>query len=289
MTIKTPSDAKIRIPRPLVFAISGLCVAGLCAVDYFMEPHFSFLIFFLFPVCFASWIGGKKTGIAISVLSAAAWIFSDILSMEKYAHPVIPYWNMTTTFIVFLIVSLMMSKLKKTLQLATDLARIDPVTGIANRRAFSEFAAIELYRINRYKRPFTLACLDIEDIKKVNDDLGIQAGDNILRGVATVISDNVRSSDIRARLDSGEFAVLLTETNEDQAKAVIEKLSNSLQEAFKKEKWDITFNIGVVTYIRPPATVDEMLKKADHMMHTAKREGKNTAHYLVWRESAIVR
>ncbi len=289
MSKKTPSDARKKIPRPVVFIISSLCVAGLCAVDYYMEPRFSFLIFFLFPVCFASWIGGKKTGIAISVLSAAAWIFSDILSMGKFAHPVIPYWNMTTTFVVFLIVSLMMSKLKKTLQLANDLARTDPVTGIANRRAFSEFAGIELYRINRYKRAFTLACLDIDDLKKVIDEMGIQAGDAILRGVAQVIGYNVRSSDFLARLDSGEFAVLLTETNEDQAKSVIEKLSNSLLEAFKKEKWDISFNIGVVTYIRPPATVDEMLKKADHMMHAAKREGKNCAHYLVWRESAIVR
>jgi diguanylate cyclase (GGDEF)-like protein len=289
MPNKTQTAPPKKIHRPIVFLISTICVAGLCAVDYYMEPRFSFLIFYLFPVCFASWIGGKKTGIAVSLLSAAAWIFSDILSMEKFSHPIIPYWNMTTTFVVFLILSLMMSKLKKTLQLATELARIDPVTGIANRRAFSEFAGIELYRINRYKRSFTLACLDVDDIKKMSDEQGIEAAETMLRSVSKVLGDNVRSSDILARLDSGEFAVLLNETNEDQAKAVIEKLRSSLLESFKKEKWEISFNIGVVTYIRPPATVDEMLKKADHMMHAAKREGKNIAHYLVWRESAIVR
>jgi diguanylate cyclase (GGDEF)-like protein len=287
MEISSPSSGKL--PRPVVFLISSLVVAGLGAVDYYMEPRFSFLIFYLFPVCYAAWLGGKKTGIAISVLSAAAWIYSDIVSMEKYEHPVIPYWNMTTTFVVFLVVSLLLSKIKKTLQLANDLARIDPVTNMANRRAFSEIAGIELYRINRYKRPFTIACLDLDDLKKINEEQGLEAGDAVLRRVAKALDANVRSSDFPARLDGDEFAVLLTETNEDQAKSVIEKLSNSLQEMLKNEKWEISFNIGVVTYIRPPATVDEMLKKADHMMHAAKREGKNRSHYLVWRESAIVR
>ena len=283
------SDSINKIKRPLIFLVSVLCVLVLSVADYYMHPRFSFLLFFLFPVCFATWWGGRTIGITIAVLSAAAWIISDIISTEIFTCSVISYWNMTTNSVVFLVVSLILSNLKKALRLANDRARTDPVTSTANRRAFSEFAGIELYRINRYKRPFTIAYLDLDDLKQVSEKGGFEAGDELLHSVAGVLRANIRSSDFLSRLSGDTFAILLTETNEDQAKSVIEKLSNSLQEAIAKEKWEISFNIGVVTYIRPPATVDEMLKKADHMTHAAKREGKNRAHYLVWRESAIVR
>jgi diguanylate cyclase (GGDEF)-like protein len=283
------SDSLFAPRRPLLLAVGTLCVALLSVVDYFMEPRFSFLVFYLFPVGFVTWYAGRLTGIAISVLSAAAWIFSDILSMGKYAHMVIPYWNMLSTFLVFLAISLILSKLKKTLLLANDLARTDPVTNTPNRRAFSEIAGIELYRTNRYKRPFTVAYVDLDNLKRISEERGIEAGDECLRAVTHALSANIRSSDFLATLDRDVFALLLTETNEDQAKSVVEKLSGSLQETLDQGKWDVSFSIGVVTYIRPPATVAEMLKKADHMAHAAKREGKNRAHYLVWRESAVVR
>jgi diguanylate cyclase (GGDEF)-like protein len=283
------SDSPFALRRPLLLLLGALGVALLGVIDYYMEPRFSFLIFYLFPVGFVTWYAGRLTGVAISVLSAAAWIFSDILAMGKYAYPVIPYWNMLSTFGVFLVISLILSKLKKTLLLANDLARTDPVTATPNRRAFSEIAGIELYRTNRYKRPFTVAYLDLDNLKRISEDRGIEAEDECLRTVAQTLSTNIRSSDFLATLDRDVFALLLTETNEDQAKSVVEKLCGSLQEALGRGKWDVSFSIGVVTYIRPPATVAEMLKKADHMAHAAKREGGDRAHYLVWRESAIVR
>jgi diguanylate cyclase (GGDEF)-like protein len=283
------SDSPFALRRPLLFALGGLCVAILGVIDYYMEPRFSFIIFYLFPVGFVTWYAGRLTGVGISVVSAAVWIFSDVLSMGKYAYPMIPVWNMLSTFLVFLAISLILSKLKKTLQLANGLARTDPVTNTPNRRAFSEIAGIELYRTNRYKRPFTVAYADLDNLKQVSEERGIEAEDECLRAVASTLAENIRSSDFLATLDRDVFALLLTETNEDQAKSVVEKLIGSLKETLDKGKWDVSFSIGVVTYIRPPATVAEMLKKADHMAHAAKREGKNGAHYLVWRESAIVR
>jgi diguanylate cyclase (GGDEF)-like protein len=143
--------------------------------------------------------------------------------------------------------------------------------------------------MNRYKRPFTIAYLDLDDFKQVNDSLGHDAGDNLLRCVALSIKANIRSSDALARIGGDEFVILLPETNEDQAQSVVQKLGGALHAALQKENWAVSFSIGVVTYIRPPATVDEMLVKADHMMYAAKREGKNKVRYLVWKESAIAR
>jgi diguanylate cyclase (GGDEF)-like protein len=196
---------------------------------------------------------------------------------------------MTATFCVFLVVALTLGRLKRSLLHEKELARTDALTGIANRRAFFEIAGNELSRMNRYKRPFTIAYLDLDDFKLVNDRLGHEAGDDLLRFVSIAIRSTIRSSDLIARVGGDEFAILLPETNEEQARSVIEKINVSLHETLKTHDLTTTYSIGVVTYVRPPATVDDMLKKADHMMYAAKREGKNGTRYLVWKESAIAR
>jgi diguanylate cyclase (GGDEF)-like protein len=188
-----------------------------------------------------------------------------------------------------MVVSITLSKLKQALRHEKELARTDTLTTIANRRAFFEIAGNELSRMNRYKRPFTIAYLDLDDFKLVNDQLGHEAGDDLLRRVAIAIGSTIRSSDLIARVGGDEFAILLPETNEDQARSVMVKINASLQETLKKHDPTTTYSIGVVTYVRPPSTVDDMLKKADHMMYAAKREGKNGIRYLVWKESATAR
>jgi diguanylate cyclase (GGDEF)-like protein len=214
---------------------------------------------------------------------------ADIFTAQGYSHPVIPYWNLVVTLGVFVIVSASLHQLKESLRNANELARTDTLTGCANRRAFFEIAGNELKRMNRYKRPFTIAYLDLDEFKHVNDNLGHEAGDNLLRCVADAIKADIRSSDLLARIGGDEFVMLLPETNEDQAQSVVQKLAASLQSALQKENWAVSYSMGVVTYIRPPATVDDMLVKADHMMYAAKREGKNKVRFLVWKESAIVR
>ncbi len=278
-----------KLPKPLLFLFIAACISCMSVIDFYLEPGISLLVFYLFPVFLATWYGGKTAGMTISLLCAAAWFFSDVLGNVTYTHPVIPFWNLTVTLGVFIIVSASLHLLKESLRRANELARTDPLTGAANRRAFFEIAGTELKRMNRYKRPFTIAYLDLDEFKHVNDHLGHEAGDMLLRCVASTIKNNIRSSDLLARIGGDEFVILLPETNEDQAQAVVQKIGVSLQTALRKENWAVSYGIGVVTYIRPPATVDDMLVKADHMLYAAKREGKNKVRFLVWKESAMVR
>jgi diguanylate cyclase (GGDEF)-like protein len=275
------------LPRPLLIIFISISIIVICVVDYFFEPRVSFILFYLFPIFLATWYIGDKAGIAISAVCAGGWAISDFMSFHIFSHPVVPFWNMTATFCVFLVVALTLGRLKRSLLHEKELARTDALTAIANRRAFFEIAGNELSRMNRYKRPFTIAYLDLDDFKLVNDRLGHEAGDDLLRFVSIAIRSTIRSSDLIARVGGDEFAILLPETNEEQARSVIEKINTSLHETLKTHDLNTTYSIGVVTYVRPPATVDDMLKKADHMMYAAKREGKNGTRYLVWKESAI--
>jgi diguanylate cyclase (GGDEF)-like protein len=274
------------VSKPVFMGFVIALVAVLCVVDYFFEPRVSMLLFYLAPILLATWYIGPKSGITISSLCALGWGISDVASTGAYSHPIIPYWNVCINLGIFLIVSITLSKLKSALHGARESARTDALTGIANRRAFFEIAGSELSRMNRYKRPFTIAYLDLDDFKLVNDNFGHEAGDDLLRCITGFIESTIRSSDLIARLGGDEFAILLPETNEEQARAVMEKINLSLHETLVKYSPAVTFSIGVVTYVRPPANVDDMLKKADHMMYAAKREGKNAVKYLVWKDTS---
>ena len=275
-----------KIPQPLLFVLYVVFILILWLFDTITGPDLSFLLFYLIPVIAATWFSGKRTGIIISVACAAAWFFSDVITHSSYSHPAVPYWNVTVKGVIFLMTVEILSRLKRTLVREMELARKDELTGAANRRSFFESAQIEIDRTHRYKHPFTLAYIDIDEFKQVNDSLGHEAGDRALRTFSGTMLKNIRSTDVLARIGGDEFVLLLSETGYDQAHTVIEKLNVLLQEQMAKAKLPVTFSIGVVTFLRPPSGVDDLLKKVDGVMYTVKREGKKTIKHIVWKESA---
>lgn len=105
-----------------------------------------------------------------------------------------------------------------------ELARIDPLTHVSNRRAFYELAEIEIVRARRNGCPLSVAYMDVDNFKFVNDDLGHATGDLVLVTIASTLRSELRASDIVARLGGDEFAILLPETDAESAQAVLDKL-----------------------------------------------------------------
>src|SRR5512137_2208250 len=192
-------------------------VLALWCVDYVTGPDFSFVVFYLFPVFLVTWFAGKNAGIAISLMSGLAWFIADVLTTAAETHPSIPYLNLFTKLGFFLIVNLTVSSLKTSLERERELARTDYVTQLANSRFFAEVALQEIKRAGRYQHPFSVAYLDIDDFKSVNDQWGHSTGDKVLVVVASTIRDNIRSTDSVARLGGDEFGLLLPETGYDAA------------------------------------------------------------------------
>jgi diguanylate cyclase (GGDEF)-like protein len=180
----------------------------------------------------------------------------------------------------FLVVSYILSALKSSLEQQKLTARTDHLTGIPNRRCFYDLAALEMNISRRYQHPFTVIYIDIDNFKTVNDTLGHSAGDSLLRLVSATIRDNIRTADIVARLGGDEFALLLPESGSEAAQAAIRKVRKSLEDVVQSN-WPVTFSIGMVTYLKPPPTVDEMIKRADDLMYSVKDKGKDMVRHEI--------
>ena len=174
------------------------------------------------------------------------------------------------------------------LEAERKLARCDALTGLGNRRAFYERAEAERKRAARYDRPLSVAYIDFDNFKQVNDTSGHEAGDQLLVSVAGILEKNLRAEDFAARLGGDEFAVLLPETGHAAAAFAINKLHRLLTAAMKEKNSLVTFSIGLVTYERAPENTELMVQKADEMMYMVKRQGKNGIHHVRGGQAANV-
>ena len=162
-----------------------------------------------------------------------------------------------------------------------ELSRKDDTTGALNKRAFREVLSYEIKRTRRQLRPLTVVYIDLDGFKEVNDVLGHDTGDLVLKVVVWTMQSTLREVDAVARFGGDEFALLLPEASGQNARLVLDKIQKALKDAMKTYKWDITFSMGAVTFRNPPATADYMINTAEKAMRCVKRSGKNHTSYLV--------
>lgn len=269
-----------KIPKTVIPVIGVSLVILIGTIDYLTGYEISFSIFYLLPVALVSWFDKRSHAVIVSVLSAAIWLWADITSGHTYSHLAIPVWNSVTRLGFFLMAAFSLSAIKKLLEEEQTFARNDFLTGVANSRAFNEIAKIEIDRSVRFSRPFSIAYIDIDNFKQVNDTLGHSEGDNLLQSVAKTIKDNTRSIDIVTRLGGDEFAILFPETDEENAKTAISKVQTELLSIVKNNNWPVTFSIGAVTSYKS-CNLDELIKEADNLMYAVKESGKNRIEYKI--------
>jgi diguanylate cyclase (GGDEF)-like protein len=254
--------------RSVLIALALALVGVIGLLDYVTGWEVYFSTFYLAPVCFAAWFMGRGVGALVAVLSAAAgWWAVYLQTGHTFSHPAIPYWNVAARLCLFLLAALAVGALRR----ALVHARTDPLTGLPNSRAFHEAAETEMNRAHRYRRPFTIAVLDIDGFKRVNDQLGHARGDEVLKGVANTLSGSLRASDVAARLGGDEFALLLPEAGEEAARRALKKVHAALTAAVRGLRPEVGFSIGAATFALPPASLLVALGRADEPMYSAKR------------------
>lgn len=167
---------------------------------------------------------------------------------------------------------------KRLEQALSKMAKTDPLTSLANRAQFFEHGELERYRANRYGHSLTVLMIDIDYFKQVNDTYGHSVGDQVLVMVTRHCSQLLRPTDMMARIGGEEFAVVLSETNLEQACALAERLrveTAQQQVLFEGQNVFVTISIGVAQLRPDDSTFDAVLRRADDALYQAKREGRN--------------
>ena len=269
------------ISKPILAGLGLVMVILIGFLDHVTGPEIFLSVFYLIPIFLVTWYSVRWAGIMISIASGITWFIADFTSGHIYSHPAIPYWNMVVRLSSFLIITFILSGLRTTLEHEKEIARTDPLAGIANGRYFVELADMEIKRARRYSHPFTVIYIDLDNFKTVNDNFGHSSGDALLRSVANAIRNGIRATDTVARLGGDEFVILLPETAPEPARVISQKIEKIGLNIMQKNEWPVTFSMGVVTFIDSPSTVDEMLKIADGLMYAAKSNGRNTIKYEI--------
>lgn len=156
----------------------------------------------------------------------------------------------------------------------------DPLTGLYNRRNFDNTLEREFLRSKRYGGDLSLAIIDIDFFKKVNDTYGHLCGDYVLKEAAYLILDNFRKTDLVFRFGGEEFVVILTETGLDGAKIPLERLRKKFEESifkFDGKQLNITISCGVS--LNTTETASELLENADKALYSAKENGRNRIEF----------
>lgn len=166
---------------------------------------------------------------------------------------------------------------RKQLEAEKQRALTDALTGLPNREAYNERSYQEMLRWQRYQHPLTMAVIDIDFFKKINDNYGHQTGDKVLKIVSSAVAKRLREVDFMARFGGEEFVILLPETGADNALLMLNRIREGLAKApfrYKDQKISITVSIGIAEF-KEGDTTETIFEKADQALYKAKETGRN--------------
>jgi diguanylate cyclase (GGDEF)-like protein len=272
------TDILVTKSRNFQWLLAMGMVALIGVLEYRTEPELSLALLYLVPIFQATWFAGRYAGVFMSCISVAVWVLARSLATSDGHASLTFYWNALTQLGIFIIVTYVVSiqlVLKKTLEKEQKLARTDFLTGVMNRRAFSDILAAEVSRSARYDHLLSLAYIDLDNFKDVNDQHGHAVGDTVLQAVVHAIRKKIRSTDTVARLGGDEFVVLFPETGADAAERIIGDVHTAVAAAMRESNWLVTSSMGLATCMPPPVPPENIIKEAERLMYAAKSEGKN--------------
>ncbi len=267
--------------KPVWLVPISLLVFLIGILDYWIGADIEFGAIYLIPALLAATIN-RRFGLVIAFASAMMALIVD-LSINGYSTNLTKYvWDFFSNVAIYSLITLLLSDLIRSRQYERKLARTDALTGAMNVRAFYELAEIEIDRAGRYNHPFTVAYLDVDNFKTINDTHGHSVGNRLLCTLVTSIKSRTRKTDVVARLGGDEFALLLPEADQEAAKKLLSEIQNQLTDELHKNNLHATFSIGVLTFTKMPATVEKMIEAADTLMYAVKQTGKNSIKYSMY-------
>ncbi|MCA9701453.1 MAG: GGDEF domain-containing protein, partial [Myxococcales bacterium] len=216
-TPRAPDSLLPTAPAPVVvFGELVLGLAGLAAVaacDWLTGPRLSFSVFYLLPIARVAWRLSGRAGHLFALLGAGVWMTID-LATQLEPNLAISAWNTLVRLSFFSIVVALIERSRRLTAQREAMAFQDPLTGLANSRGFRQRLELELARQRRSRTVLTVAYIDLDHFKQVNDLHGHDQGDAVLCRAAEAMAAGLRTTDLLARIGGDEFALLLPDTDE---------------------------------------------------------------------------
>jgi len=216
------------------------------------------------------------------VLIAACYLFMGYVDYGPDIVSAGTFTALMANFSPFLLVAYVTSLLAEDIHHArrkiTVLSQTDELTGLLNMRAFSTLLDKQITTVERYSQPFTLMMIDVDELKKVNDQFGHAAGTHLIKTFAGSISDCVRTSDVLARYGGDEFVILMPHTRSEAARIAAERIRAAIHESsfdMNGQHIDASASIGIASYPESVDAARDVLDKADVALYWSKQSGRD--------------
>ncbi len=274
-----------RTPRWFTSAGPYLAVLATSAVLLFTHSDASpYLLFYLWAVFYGFYFQSTTGAIALALVATlnyalvlACFRAGLVATPEMGANEDVSAFVLLTGTVAVagLFIVLLRSRVARLIHQLGEAARIDPLTGLLNRRGFQDAIERELSRAQRNDRPVSVLQADCDLFKSYNIRLGNEAGDAALVRIGRILADDRRQVDMAARIGGEEFAVILPDTDQHEAFLVAERLRMRIGEAFAHEPLPLTVSLGVVTHPVHAPTSEALQLAAENALYAAKVLGRD--------------
>ena len=263
--------------------LSLVCVAlivGFGLLRVHTQAQFTFASLMLLPVLANAWLVGRAGGWASAVLAALMWGYADHAIADANETVWIPGLNAFVHLTNYGIVVELVHKVQELLQREANNARVDRLTGLLNRRGFMEAFEDQVKLAHRLEASFSIAFIDLDRFKQLNDTRGHKEGDTALKTVGATLVRSARSTDVIGRLGGDEFCVFAFSESSSDAEIEALRLHTQLTRALQKFA-PVGASIGVAFFEKTNLTASEMIQRADEIMYAVKAAGKGNVRVSV--------
>jgi diguanylate cyclase (GGDEF)-like protein len=262
-----------RLPSRAAWVLLLVATVLTGAIDYEIGYEISLAPLYFILILLPAWTLGLRVGLVFAFVESTTLMVSNLLAGEVYSDAWIPVWNVLVRGTVYGVIAYFVALLRTQLDEVQRLAITDSLTGALNRKAFFQAVGKEMERATRSNQSFSIAYIDLDDFKSVNDLLGHSAGDELLKGFVAICRARLRSTDSIGRLGGDEFALLLPDTDEAACRDTLGRILSS-SEIVSASGPRVTFSVGALTCLQVPADVEQVIFIADKLMYEVKRAGK---------------
>ena len=260
----------------LIFISAAAAVIALFAVDYALPQEIRLHGLYVFPLAIAAHYGTRlwwsfSVLLLTTVLQGTGYVLQGVVSPA-------PLSDVVTQFATSVLILFLARAWRTSYLAAARQASVDPLTNLGNRRAFFRQLEAQIRRQRHGAGSFSLAVLDLDGFKALNDSKGHRTGDEALKLVAEILHTRVRRGDTLGRIGGDEFAILMPDAHVDCA-AMLHDLCTNIARRTAAAGCAVTASIGCKTFQVAPENTAEAWQQADRVMYEAKLLGKNRAQH----------